>query len=152
ANRVVLVAPAGSSVALAGWQDLAAPAVRRVAIGTPETVPIGQYAKETLQHLGLWEKVQPKLVLAKDVLQVVSYVKTKNVDAGVVFRTNSRDPALQVVAEAPSGSHRPVVYPGAVVKASRHAEAARDFLEFLAGEEAGAIFTRYGFVPLGNGS
>lgn len=151
ANRIVLVVSARTGKSLASWQDLAGSSVRRVAIGTPETVPVGLYAKETLQHLGLWEKVEPKLVLGKDVLQVVSYVKTGNVDAGVVFRTDGRDPTLRVVAEAPPGSHRPVVYPGAVVKASPHPEAARDFLAFLAGKEAAAICERYGFLPLGDG-
>ena len=150
-NRIVLVAAAGSGVPVRGWEDLAGPAVRRLAMGTPETVPCGQYAKEVLEHLGLWEGVRGKLVFAKDVLQVVSYVKTGNADAGIVFLTDSRDPALRVVAEAPSGSHRPVVYPAAVVRSSRHARLAREFLSFLAGPEAMAVFSRYGFVVPGEG-
>lgn len=156
ANRLALVVAAAPREApgtggVRGWEDLGGPGVARLAIGIPETVPCGQYAQETLQHLGLWEKVQPKLVLAKDVWQIVSYVKTGNVDAGVVFLTDSRDPGLRVVAEAPEGSHRPVVYPAAAVKSSRLPRVARDFLDFLAGREAAAIFSKYGFVPLGHG-
>ncbi|MEW6048200.1 MAG: molybdate ABC transporter substrate-binding protein [Bacillota bacterium] len=145
-NRIVLVRAAGSSVPIRGWEDLASPAVRRLAMGTPETVPCGQYGREVLEHLGLWDRVQRELVFAKDVLQVVSYVKTGNADAGIVFLTDSRDPALQVVAQAPPGSHRPVVYPAAVVKSSRHARLARQFMSFLASHEAMAVFSRYGFV------
>lgn len=150
-NRIVLVVAASSPTAPSSWEELAGPAVRRLAVGIPEAVPVGQYAKETLQHMGLWEKIQPKLVLAKDVLQVVSYVKTGNVDAGVVFLTDSRDPGLRVVAEAPAGSHQPVVYTAAVLKSSRQPEVARDFLAFLTGPDAAAIFRKYGFTLLGNG-
>jgi len=102
-------------------------------------------------RLGLWEKAQPKLVFAGDVLQVVSYGKTGNADAGIVFLTDSRDPALQVVVQAPPGSHRPVVYPAAVVKSSRHARLGCEFLSFLGGTEAMAVFFRYGFVVPGEG-
>ncbi len=150
-NRIVLVAAVASDVPIRGWEDLAGPAVRQLAMGTPETVPCGQYGKEVLEHLGLWERVQGKLVFAKDVLQVVSYVKTGNADAGIVFLTDSRDPALQVVAQAVPGSHRPVVYPAAVVRSSRHARLGREFLSFLAGPEAMAVFCRYGFVVPGEG-
>ncbi|MDI6825131.1 MAG: molybdate ABC transporter substrate-binding protein [Bacillota bacterium] len=150
-NRIVLVVAAGSGEPVRGWEDLAGPAVRWLAMGTPETVPCGQYAKEVLDHLGLWGRVQGKLVFAKDVVQVVSYVETGNADAGIVFLTDSRDPALQVVAQAPPGSHCPVAYPAGVVRSSRHAPLGREFLSFLAGPEAMAVFSRYGFVVPGEG-
>lgn len=150
-NRIVLVTAARRGSSLGDWDDLAGAAVRRVAIGLPETVPCGRYAQEALERLGLWEVVQPKLVFCKDVLQIASYVRTGNADAGIAFLTDSQAAGLRVVAEAPGGSHRPVVYAAAVVKSSRQAEAARGLLEFLASPEAGAIFREHGFALPGNG-
>lgn len=151
ANQVALVEPAASAVRIEDWEDLAGPRVRRVAIGIPETVPAGQYGREVLERLGLWEQLQPKLVFCRDVLQAASYVRTGNVDAGIVFLTDSRLGGLRLVAEAPTGSHQPAVYPAAAVKSSRHLEEAGDFLSFLASREAAAVFSKYGFTPLGNG-
>ncbi|HEY3315998.1 MAG TPA: molybdate ABC transporter substrate-binding protein [Bacillota bacterium] len=152
ANRLVLVAaasaaaPAAAKSPLQGWPDLAAPAVRRVAMGFPETVPAGEYGKQVLESLGLWAGLQGKLILAKDVTQVVTYVKTGDVDAGIVYASDARDPALRVVAEAPPGSHSPIVYPAAVVKSSRQQRASREFLSFLSEPEGQAIFAKYGFT------
>jgi len=143
-NELVLIAPNGSS--LKGFADLASPRAGRIAIGQPETVPAGKYAKEALEHLGLWEKLRPKFVFAGDVRQVLAYVKTGNADAGIVYRTDARSSGdVTVVAVADSRSHRPIVYPVGVVKQSDHPAEARDFYRWLQGQEARAIFEKYGF-------
>lgn len=148
-NRVVLIVTVDSPVVLRGWADLSKPVVRRLAMGAPETVPAGQYGMQVLKSLRLWTDVQSKLVLAKDVAQVVTYVKSGNVDAGIAYLTDSRSPGLKVVAEAPQGSHQPVVYQAAVIKSSPQSREARDFLSFLAGPEGKTIFTKYGFEAIG---
>jgi len=146
-NEVVLVVPKGPSVSITSFQDLAKPEVKRVALGEPTTVPAGQYAKEVLTSLGIYDAVNSKAVLAKDVRQVLTYVETGNVDAGIVYATDAQSSSkVKIVATAPAKSHAPVIYPAAVVKASKNPAAARQFLDFLAGPRAGAIFQKYGFT------
>jgi len=77
-NDLVLIA--GKDSGLASFDELDDQTTEKISIGTPETAPAGRYAKEALISLGLWEKIQPKLVLAKDVRQVLTYVETGNVD------------------------------------------------------------------------
>ena len=127
-NSLVLIAPQDSK--LAGFDDLAQPAVRLVAMGDPASVPAGQYGLETLNALHLYDKIKSKIVLGKDVRQVLTYVETGNVDAGLVYATDARISAkVRVVAVAPEPSHHPIVYPVAIVAGSRNQQAARDFVD-----------------------
>lgn len=137
-NEIVLVGPAVRS-----WEDLTSPAVKLIALGDPGSVPAGDYGRQVLVHLGLWDRVQSKLVLAKDVRQVLSYVTTGNADAGIVYQTDAGRGAGIV---APPGSHAPVVYPIAVVKSTRSPAAARAFVNYLAGP-ARSTFENRGFRP-----
>ena len=112
------------------------------------TVPAGQYAKQVLTNMGIYDAVNAKAVLAKDVRQVLTYVETGNVDAGIVYSTDALSSSkVKVVATAPANSHDPVIYPAAVIKDSKNASAARAFLDFLCGAQATAIFKKYGFTP-----
>jgi molybdate transport system substrate-binding protein len=87
-------------------------------------------------------------VYAKDVRAVLTYVETGNADAGFVYRTDAlTSKKVRVVATAPADSHDPIVYPAAVLKNSKNAAAAREFLDFLEGPEASAVFENYGFTP-----
>jgi molybdate transport system substrate-binding protein len=146
-NAIVLVTPLDKTD-VASFDDLSKDEVLKLSIGEPDSVPAGQYSKEVLESLGLYEAVQSKTVFAKDVRQVLSYVETGNVDAGLVYSTDANiSDQVQVVATAPENTHSPIVYPGAVVADSQYPEAATDFVEFLITEEAIAIFTDYGFLP-----
>lgn len=148
ADKLVLITPKGEE-RVKGFADLALPGIGRVSIGDPATVPAGEWAKEALVNLGLWEKVQPKLVLAKDVQQVRAYVETGNVDAGLVWRSTAvSSPKIRIAAEAPAKAHRPIFFTGAVVGNSKKKETALDFLNHLAGSEAARVFARHGFTPL----
>ena len=146
-NSVVLIVPAGSS-SISGFQDLTKAAVKTVAVGEPQTVPAGKYAQEVLTHFGIFDQLKPKLVLAKDVRQVLTYVETGNADAGIVYATDAKiSKKVTVVATAPEDSHSPVVYPAALIKSSKNPGGAKTFLEFLGGEKARAVFQKYGFIP-----
>lgn len=149
-NRVVLLAPKNTDIA--GFQDLTNASVQRVAIGDPGSVPAGQYAQEVLTSLKLYSALKPKLVFARDVRQVLAYVETGNVDAGLVYATDAQSSRVTVVATAPPSTHQPILYPVAVIKASKNAEAAQDFVRFLASDRAQAIFSQYGFRPLADES
>jgi len=146
-NELVLIA--GREAIITGFEDLAVPGVSRISIGTPETVPAGGYAKEVLTNISLWDKLQPKLVLAKDVRQVLTYVETGNVDAGLVYRSDAvSGREVKIVAAAPAGSHKPVVYPMAVIKNTGNKNASEEFAAFLSGREAATVFEKYGFKTI----
>ncbi|MGD1908770.1 MAG: molybdate ABC transporter substrate-binding protein [Leptolyngbyaceae cyanobacterium] len=143
-NSLVLVVPPDSQIAT--FTDLQSDTLRKVAMGEPNSVPAGTYAKESLTALGLFDRLQPKLVYGKDVRQVLAYVETGHVEAGLVYATDAqRSDRVKVIATAPPNSHTPITYPVAIVKDSPHPKAARDFIAFLSSAPAAAIFHRYGF-------
>ncbi|MBX6378381.1 MAG: molybdate ABC transporter substrate-binding protein [Clostridia bacterium] len=147
-NQVVLIAPRSGAGVIQGWQELADERVRRIAVGDPAHVPAGQYGKEVLEHLGLWEAVTAKLVLDQDVREVLHHVEIGEAGAGIVYRTDAAtSDRVVVVAEAPPASHRPVVYPLATVQESRHPAEARAFADFLVSDRGQAVLQRYGFLP-----
>jgi molybdate transport system substrate-binding protein len=143
-NTLVLIVPAGSH--LGGINELTRSDVKLIALGDPESVPAGQYGRQTLEALHLWEQVNPKLVLGKDVRQVLTYVETGNADAGFVYATDALSSKRVRVAETvPEGMHDAIVYPMAVVKGTRNEQAARAFAAFLRSPESAAIFIKHGF-------
>lgn len=149
-NAMVLITPQDKRD-IAGFEDLNSNAVSKVAIGDPESVPAGQYAREVLTALDLFDPLQPKFVFAKDVRQVLSYVETANVDAGLVYATDAKVSArVQVAATAPQNSHVPIIYPIAVLSDSKNPEAAAALVAFLASDAARSVFEEYGFSMAGN--
>jgi len=148
-NRVVLIVPKGKS-GVASFQDLTHPDVKVIAVGEPQAVPAGKYAQEVLTHMGLYDQLKTKFVLAKDVRQVLTYVATGNADAGIVYITDAlATKDVTVAATAPEDSHPPVVYPVAAIKNSHNWAAAKDFVDFLLSVKARAVFEKYGFVSTG---
>jgi molybdate transport system substrate-binding protein len=149
-NDVVLIVPKDSKLGLTSFKELTRPDVRRVALGEPVSVPAGEYAKETLTSLGIYDAVNQKAVLAKDVRQVLTYVETGNVDAGIVYATDAiSSEKVTVVAAAPPKSHALVIYPAAVIKDTKNPAAAKAFLDFLTGPRGLAVFEKYGFKAAG---
>jgi len=144
-NSLVLIAPGDSK--LAGFDGLTAPAIRLLALGDPASVPAGQYGKQTLTSLNLYDKLRAKIVLAKDVRQVLTYVETGNADAGLVYATDAHlSGKVRAVAVAPESSHDPIVYPVAMVAGSRNQQEVRAFLAYLASPVARAVFVKHGFT------
>ncbi|MEO1211041.1 MAG: molybdate ABC transporter substrate-binding protein [Cyanobacteria bacterium J06638_20] len=145
-NTMVLIVPRDQATVM-DFQDLTASGLGKVAIGEPESAPVGRYAKEVLTAFNLFETLQPRLVFAKDVRQVLSYVATGNVDAGLVYATDAMlSDQVEAIATAPPATHTPIVYPIAIVQNSPHAEAAQSFLAFLTTPTAVTIFEDHGFT------
>jgi molybdate transport system substrate-binding protein len=145
-NSLVLIAPRGSN--LQGFDQLGESRVRLIALGDPASVPAGQYGKQTLDALHLYDKLRSKIVLGKDVRQVLTYVETGNADAGLVYATDAQvSNQVRVVAAAPEETHDAIVYPLGVIKGSHNIEAVRAFVAFLNSPTARAIFERHGFKP-----
>lgn len=144
-NSLVLIAPQDST--LSGFGDLVRPAVRLVAMGDPASVPAGQYALDTLNALKLYDKIRTKVVLGKDVRQVLTYVETGDADAGLVYATDARiSTKIRVVTVASELTHHPIVYPVGIVAGTRNLREARDFLAYLKSPAARAIFVKHGFT------
>lgn len=145
-NKVVLIVPFDSALNLTGFNDLAQDKVKKIAVGDPKSVPAGTYAQQAFDKLGITAQVSGKYVLGADVKGVLSYVESGNVDAGIVYSTDALSSAkVKVVASAPDEINTKVVYPVAVVAASKHPGIAKDYQNFLFSSEAKAIFEKYGF-------
>jgi molybdate transport system substrate-binding protein len=144
-NTLVLIAPLDSK--LRDFLGLTDKSIRLIALDDPASVPAGQYGKQTLLSFHLWEQLNAKIVLGKDVRQVLTYVETGNADAGLVYATDAQASGkVRVVATAPESMHDPIVYPVAVIKGSHNEEASRKFVEFLRSPTAQAIFVKHGFT------
>jgi molybdate transport system substrate-binding protein len=146
-NELVLVVPKDSHSGITTFQDLAKAEVKQISIGIPESVPAGQYAKESLEKLDVWKDVESKVVYAKDVRQVLSYVETGNVSAGIVYKTDALvSDKVSIVASADPATHTPIIYPVGIIKDSEHYEAAKEFYSYLQSEDALKVFEKYGFT------
>ncbi len=148
-NSLALVVPPNGSV-ISSFGDLTNPAVKKVVVGNPKTVPAGQYTEQTFNRLKLLPQIQSKLVFAEDVRQVLDYVVRDEVEAGVVYSSDalSAGEKIKVVARAADDLHDPILYPIAVVKESNHQEAARKFIDLVLSSEGQGILARHGFVPI----
>ena len=146
-NKIVLIVPAGSDSKIDSFEKIGDAA--SIALGDPESVPAGQYAKEALTNLNVWDSIQDKVSFGTNVTEVLNKVAAASADAGIVYATDAASKADQVtvVAEAPEGSlEKKVIYPVAVVKATAHEDAAKAFVDFLQTPEAIQVFKSYGFV------
>ncbi|MFL0504138.1 molybdate ABC transporter substrate-binding protein [Ureibacillus sp. 179-F W5.1 NHS] len=144
-NELVLVVPKENQ-SIKEFEDLVTE-TDKISIGTPETVPAGKYAKESLEKMDLWKDIESKVVYAKDVRQVLSYVETGNVEAGIVYKTDaSVSNKVEIVASVDPATHSPIIYPVGIIKDSKHYEAAKEFYEYLQSDEALKVFEEYGFT------
>ena len=151
-NELVLIVPKSSSLKIKSLNDLTKNQVTKLSIGTPETVPAGNYAKESLVSKKLWKAVQPKIVYANDVRQVLDYVETGNVEAGLVYRTDALTSSkVKIASVVPESVHSPIIYPVGVLKDTKHQADIDDFYQFLQGKVAIQIFEKYGFQTMGKG-
>jgi molybdate transport system substrate-binding protein len=147
-NSLVLIAPKTSPIQLglaSGAPLAAALGDGRLAIGDPDSVPAGTYAKAALQNLGLWHEVEAKLAEAESVRAALALVARQEAPLGIVYATDAAaEPAVRIVATFPADSHPPIIYPAAILADSRHPEAA-PFLAWLRSPVGAANFTRQGF-------
>jgi molybdate transport system substrate-binding protein len=145
-NRLVLIIPKNAPT-LSSFRYFTRPEVKRLAIGEPKSVPAGQYDQELLANLKIFDPLKPKFVYGSNVRQVLTYVETGNVDAGIVYATDAKQSnRVRIGATAPSTLHSPIVYPVAVLKRSKNAATSRAFVQFLSSERAKAVFDKYGFT------
>jgi molybdate transport system substrate-binding protein len=146
-NRLVLVVPAGSSLQIGSVAELEQAAVQRIAIGIPDSVPVGRYAKGALERAKLWERLLPRMVFGQNVRQCLDYVARGEVDAGFVYATDARVAAPKVKVALELAADQPILYPLAAVKGNGNERAGRRFVDFVRSPAGQAILSKHGFGP-----
>jgi molybdate transport system substrate-binding protein len=145
-NSLVLVVPTKSQLTITDLKQLTGDNVKRIAVGEPKSVPVGQYTEQVFQKLKILDRVKPKLVLGNNVRNVLAAVESGNADAGFVYITDAKTSnQVKVALTVASDLHSPIVYPIAVLKASKNAGAAKQFVQFLEDKQAQTTFEQYGF-------
>jgi molybdate transport system substrate-binding protein len=149
-NRLVLVVPADGApsqagLALAGLADLQSPAVKRIAMGNPASVPVGRYALSVLQAAHLWPALEAKVIHTLSVRQALDYVARGEVDAGFVYATDAalRQDQVRVALEPPTAI--PILYPVAEIADKARRAEAKGFIDYLLSPAGQAILGKYGF-------
>ncbi|MED4452574.1 molybdate ABC transporter substrate-binding protein [Metabacillus fastidiosus] len=146
-NELVLVVPKEGKLIIGNFHDLKKEEVDQISIGIPESVPAGKYAKESFEKINIWKEIEQKIVYAKDVRQVLSYVETGNVKAGVVYKTDALiSDKVSIAAAADPDMHTSIIYPAGIIKNSKHYEQAKDFYDYLQSNEALKVFNEHGFI------
>jgi molybdate transport system substrate-binding protein len=147
-NSLVVVVAADSPLKIDAPAALAGDAIKRLALGEPQTVPAGIYAREFLTRLGLWEKVRARVLPCDNVRAALAAVEAGNAEAGIVYKTDAGiSKKVRVAYEVPAAQSPDIAYPGAVTSAAKQPEAARKFLDYLASDAARRVFVRFGFRP-----
>ncbi len=148
-NALVCVVPRGLEVMIDSPEGLLQGDVLRVAIGDPEYVPAGEYGKQALSTLKLWDRLRPKMVPCANTRVSLAHAEAGTVEAAIVFATDARSSEkVRVAFTFPADTHAGIVYPGAVLDMATSPEEGGRFLSFLASRHAQAVFRRYGFGPV----
>jgi molybdate transport system substrate-binding protein len=145
-NTLVVIVPAGSSLTIQSAKDLTKNDVKRIALGDPETVPAGVYAKSYLTSHGIWLAVQNKVIPTENVRAALAAVASGNVEAGIVYKTDAMiSPKIKIAFEIPTEEAPQILYPGAIVKNSTNSQEVKNFFTYLESSKAAAVFAHYGF-------
>lgn len=144
-NKLVLIKGKDSETSVTGFDNITEASM--IAIGDPEVVPAGSYAKEALMNLSVWDSIQDRLSLAGNVTEVLSQVETGNAEIGLVYATDAASSdKVQVIAECDNSLlTTPVLYPVGRVSATKHKKEANTLIKFLKSDKAYKVFKKYGF-------
>lgn len=155
ANSLVLIKPFSgqddAAEAASAADFLTADSTQRLAIGSPDSVPVGRYAKASLESMKLWDVLTPKFVMAANVRQVLDYVSRGEVDAGIVYATDANLglKAQKIAMVATLTGHKPITYPIAPcinpAASPEQVELAQAFVDFVMSPEGQAVLASYGF-------
>ncbi len=144
-NSLVLIVPSDSKLAIASVDDLKKADVHRIAVGNPDSVPVGRYTKAALTAAGSWDAISGKAVLAESVRQALDYVSRGEAEAGFVYMTDAKIAGDKVKVVATVKGHAPITYPIAVLSGSKDKATAAAFIKFVTGPEGMAVLDKYGF-------
>lgn len=143
-NQLVAIVPSNSNIDK--LDDIIKDSVKTIGVGYPESVPVGKYTYEMLESTSLKNHVENKLVYAKDVKEVLSWVQLENVDVGFVYLTDTiKNNKVKIVEKIDSTKHSKIIYPMAIIKQSKNIEEVIEIQEFLLNETSKDIFEKYGY-------
>lgn len=145
ANTLVLIVPASSTLPVRRLSDLAQPEVARIAMGREANVPAGRYAREAINAQRLWPSLQRKMVVVKDVREVLELVANSDADAGFVFATDAAQAAGRIRQVETLATTTPIRYLANVVADSKQQALAHEFVAYLRSDAARGVFKRFGF-------
>jgi molybdate transport system substrate-binding protein len=149
-NSLVIVVPADNPVKLTSAAQLADPKFAKIALGQPQSVPAGIYAKAYLQKIGIWPQVEARIIPSESVRAALAAVETGNVDAGIVYKSDAlHSKKVKTAYEVPVAEGPVITYPAALIQGSKHEDAAKKFLDYLATSSSLETFEKYGFIPKG---
>ena len=147
-NRLAVLMRAGQTAPVRDERDLRNPDIRRIAIGSPDAVPAGVYAREWLQAARVWNEIEHKIVPVGSVRASLAAVENESVDAAIVYESDTLQARSSSIAFVVTSGGPQIAYPAAVVARSRRSDDARRFVEFLRSRTAQEIFRRYRFQPI----
>lgn len=146
-NQLVLVAPVDAKInnvtinQKTDWTTLL-PTPQRIAVGDPSHVPAGIYAKESLTHLGAFDKLSPQFAAASNVREALMLVERNEANLGIVYATDAKvSNKVKIVGTFPADSFTPIEYPMTLLTPQ-----ANDFYHFLQSNQAKTLFLKYGFI------
>lgn len=146
-NSLVVIVPADSTATVTSAKDLAGDAFKKIALGETKSVPAGIYAKQYLEKIGSWPQVESRIIPSESVRAALAAVETGNVDAGIVYKTDAlHSKKVKIAYEVPVADGPAIAYPIALVSDSKHAAAAKKFLEYLEQPNTRKVFEKYGFI------
>lgn len=143
-GRLVLWLPPGGKASVGRVEDLAGDGVSKIAIAKPDIAPYGRAAVESLNALGLWAKVEPKVVYSQTVAQAKQFASSGNAEAAFVPRSLVREGEGTAI-EIDARLHAPIDQSVGIVRASKRQDAARRFVEFLMSEEGQSVLKSFGY-------
>jgi molybdate transport system substrate-binding protein len=147
-NTLVIVVPSDSNLKLQSPKQLTE-LNGRIAIAEPQSVPAGIYAREYLEALGIWEKLEERLVPTENVRAALAAVESGNVEFGIVYKTDAGiSKKVKIAFEVPQGEGPQIRYVIAILKSASDPVAAQRFVDYLRSDNGMSIFRKYGFIPL----
>jgi molybdate transport system substrate-binding protein len=144
-GRLVIWQRQDAATPVNSLQQLATPAIRRIAIANPEHAPYGLAARQALESKNLWEVLQARIVLGENVAQAFQFAQTGNVDAAIVAQSLATRPQGRAIPVEPE-SHAPINQTLCILRRSQQPEASRQFVDFLLSADGRTVLQRYGFV------
>jgi molybdate transport system substrate-binding protein len=149
-NSLVIVVASDSPAVFTSASQLADAKFKKIALGQPDSVPAGIYAKEYLQKIGIWDQIAPRVIPVESVRAALAAVETGNTDAGIVYKTDAlHSKKVKIAWEIPPAEGPSIAYPAALVQGSKQAVEAKKFLDYLREPASLKMFEKYGFITKG---
>lgn len=145
-NQLVVITPFKAQTSLTQLTDLQKPEIQRIAVGNPDSVPVGQYTKVSLAEAGLWEALQEKVIHTQNVRHSLDYVARNEVDAGFVYNTDAALQPDKVAVAFTVPTPVDIIYPIAITSHSNNPTEAARFIDYLLSPAGQAVMSSYGFI------